>query len=471
MKKLSRVFVVGVMLLLTVNMAGAQGPGGDVGIQDWGSGITWSSSMQIQNLDESSAATIQVCYYSQSSPASPTCLTPDFSPLGAGESGTIFPLPDELGSTFNGSAVVSADTQLAVVSNVLSSDFKYGGAYEGTSAGAIQVSLPIVQYRNAGRYFSQFNVQNAGSSQALATCSFYEEGETTADTTVNLTIEAGAAQTVDPQQLTWFQNNVPSPSSWVGSVVCNSTNSIPIAAVSELLDSSGASGTGLYVYSGFTGAGADELYLPTVMFNNNNFWTAANVQNLGPGSADITIEYIPESGYPAKSSETVTGVAEGSTAVFLQSPTGDTWVGAAKVSSAGGQALHAVVNVLNTVSGEGSSYAGFTLAEATNKIYAPLIMQANSGYWTSINVMNLSGSTQTVTVDYYPSSGYGSKAQETLSVGNNSVGVFLQSGTTKWVGSAVISVPSGQLIAIVNELNTSKAEPAETMLTYNAFNQ
>jgi hypothetical protein len=473
MKRLLRVLALAVVLAISVSVVGAQGPeGSDVGVMDWGSGIVWTSSLQIQNLDTSKSATVEVCYYSQASPGSPTCLTPPFSPLASGASGTIFPLPDSLGTTFNGSAVVSSDAPLAAVSNMLSTDFKYGGAYEGISEGATQVSLPIVQYRNAGRYFSQFNVQNAGTSQATATCSFYREGQASASTSVDLTIEVGAAQTVDPQTLAWFQTNVPAPNKWVGSVVCESTNGVAIVAVSELLDTSGPSGTGLYVYSGFTGSGADQLYLSTIMENNANYWTGVNVQNLGPGTADITMEFIPEAGYPAKSPQTITGVGEGATAVFLQGATGAKWVGAAQVSSSGGQNLHAVVNILNTAVGEGSSYAGLPLAMATDTIYAPLIMQANGGYWTSINVMNLSGSQQTVTVDYYPSPGYGAKPQETRSVTDNSVGVFLQGGTTKWVGSAVISVPSGgKIIAIVNELNTSKAEPAESMLTYNAFNQ
>jgi hypothetical protein len=207
------------------------------------------------------------------------------------------------------------------------------------------------------------------------------------------------------------------------------------------------------------------------MFANNNYWTAANVQNLGPGAADITIEYIPEAGYPAKASETIENVAEGGVAVFLNDDS-TKWVGAAKVSAAGSQKLQAIVNELNTVAGEGSSYAGFALDDAAEAAYAPLIMEANGGYWTSINVMNLSGSEQTITVDYSPSSGYAAKTSETKTVANNAVGVFLNNGTTKWVGSATISVPSGgKLIAIVNELNTTKTEPAETFLTYNTFNR
>jgi len=474
MKALLKVTLAAAVLLSLAGVAAAQGStGGDIGILAWGSGITWNSSIQIQNVDPSTAATIEVCYYSQTAPTTPTCLTPSFSPLAAGGSGTIFPLPDQL-NPFNGSVVVSSNTELAIVSNILASDYKYGAAYEGISAGAVRVGLPIVQYNNAGRYFTQFNVQNAGNAQATATCYFYKEGQAAPSTTYNLTIEPGAAKTVDLQQLPWFQSNVNigAGEKWVGSVVITSTNGIPIAAVSELLDSSGANGTGLYAYSGFTGEGASTLYLPTIMDANNGYWTAVNVQNQGPGTTNITISYIPESGYPAKAPQTISNVAAMGIAVFLQSASGTRWVGAATVSSSGGQKLHAVVNELNTAVGEGSSYAGFTLSQATAKIYAPLIMQANGGYWTSINIMNLSGSAQTVAVNYYPSTGYGAKASESRSVGNNSVWVVLQSGTTKWVGSAIITVPAGgKIIAIVNELNTSKTEPAETMLTYNAFNR
>lgn len=474
MKQLVKLLVVAAMLLMPVSMVAAQGGGeGDFGTFAWGSGITWNSSMQIQNVDPSEPAAVQLCYYSQTNPTAPTCITPGFSPLAAGASAPLFPaVPDSVGTTFNGSVVVNSDREVVAISNILNSTYKYGAAYEGTAAGALKVSLPIVQFNNAGRYYSQFNVQNAGSTQATAIVYFYREGETSATTTVNLTIDPGAAKTVDPQTLPWFIAN---PGKWVGSVVISSTNGVPLAAVAELLDSSpmSTSNTGLYAYSGFTSGGATELYLPTIMDANGGYWTAVNVQNAGPDVTNITIEYYPESGYPAKASQTINNVAVGGTAVFLQNMTGTKWVGAAKVSSSNSSKLYAVVNELNTVVGEGSSYSGFELSGATNKIYAPLVMDANGGYWTSINVMNLSGSSQTVTVDYFPSAGYAAKASATKTVGNNAAGVFLQNPTgTKWVGSAIISVPAGgKIVAIVNELNTAKAEPAETFLTYNAFNK
>ena len=194
MKTLLRISLVAMMLLLSVGSVAAQeGDDGEVGTFAWGSGITWTSSMQIQNIDASNDASVQLCYYSQTNPTSPTCITPSFfsdedaGVIPAGRSAAVFPaVPSSVATTFNGSVVIQSDTQLAAISNILSSDYKYGASYEGTSAGATKVTLPIVQYNNAGRYYSQFNVQNAGSAQAAVTCYFYKEGSTTASTSVKI---------------------------------------------------------------------------------------------------------------------------------------------------------------------------------------------------------------------------------------------------------------------------------------------
>ena len=142
---------------------------------------------------------------------------------------------------------------------------------------------------------------------------------------------------------------------------------------------------------------------------------------------------------------------------------GQKFVGSAKVTSnSTSQSLVAIINQLKSgVNGE--AYGSFDAATATDEVVLPLIMNANGGYFTSINLQNVGSSSTTVTCTYTGSSLTDSKA---LAAG---AGVsFLQPnkfGSTKYVGSATCTASSsGQIVAVVNELGASSS--ADQLLVY-----
>jgi ABC-type sulfate transport system permease component len=99
-------------------------------------------------------------------------------------------------------------------------------------------------------------------------------------------------------------------------------------------------------------------------------------------------------------------------------------------------------------------------------------MNANSGYWTSINLMNVGASSGTVTCTFTP---YGAvllpTLTKTLAPGEGIS--WLQAavdefGSTKYIGSATCSAPGTQIVAIVNELGASST--ADQLLVYEGIN-
>ncbi|MGA9349788.1 MAG: hypothetical protein WBW48_13420, partial [Anaerolineae bacterium] len=120
----------------------------------------------------------------------------------------------------------------------------------------------------------------------------------------------------------------------------------------------------------------------------------------------------------------------------------------------------------------GTAYEGFDPASATSKVSAPLVMANNSGYFTGIQVQNVSGANPcNVTVTYGPNTaGSFTPVAESASISLGASYTFLQSGgqwTQKYVGSASITGSGCSIVAIVNELNLSLNDQ---FFTYNGFN-
>jgi hypothetical protein len=142
---------------------------------------------------------------------------------------------------------------------------------------------------------------------------------------------------------------------------------------------------------------------------------------------------------------------------------GQKFVGSARVTANSANAsLVAIVNQLKAgVNGE--AYGSFDGNAATGKVVLPLIMNANGGYYTSINLMNVGGSAADVTCTFT-----GSSLSLTRNLGAGAGVSLLQSapdqfGSTHYVGSATCT-SSTQIVAVVNELGASAT--ADQLLVY-----
>ena len=418
-----------------------------------GSGITWNSCFQVQNL-ENTEATINVMYYNQDGTVAAD--VPDTIPaLG---SKTYCPI-DPVG-TFNGSVVISSNTQVVAIANLLASGaLSAGAATNSFSAGATTMNLPLIMRGNDG-FNTWFNVQNTGTSSTNVTVTYNPGG-----TTETATIPAGAAATFDQE------DNSALGSTFVGSAVVTSDSQAIVATVEQ-------AGTGsiktLLGYNGFA-SGSTTVVAPLVMANNAGFFTGIQVQNVGGLTANVTVTYGPNTaGAFTPSADGPVSIAAGASHTFLQSGgqwTGNTYVGSATITNAEGQELVAIVNQLK-IGGLsfGTAYEGFDPTSATSSVSAPLVMANNWDYSTGIQVQNVSGNDPcSVTVTYGPNTaGSFAPAAETVSIALGASATFSQLGWTEmYVGSATVAGSGCSIVAIVNELNLSSNDG---FFTYNGFN-
>jgi hypothetical protein len=413
--------------------------------------ITYTAGFQVQNLDTSNAATIQVTYYEQG--GSTAASVSDSVP--AGGSKTYFPL-DAVSEGFNGSVVISSDRDVRAIANILGNGLDYGASYGGFTAGAPSVSLPLLMKDNGG-FTTWFNVQNTGSAPTNVTVT-YSDGVTGSCNN----LAAGAACTLD-------QSTEGHAAGWVGSATVT-TSGEPIAVtVMEV----GA--TTLFAYNGFT-SGSTDVAMPLINANNSGYITGVQIQNLGSTSTNVTVSYTPSSAgtactetrsIPANQSETFALFAFTNGSGSTCTP-GEKFVGSARISgNSTSQPLVAIVNQLNLDINKGAAYEGFDPAGATGSVVMPLIMDRNSNYFTGFSVANVGTSPTTVTCTFS-----GSTHVESDSLSAGEAMTVLQNGviSSGYVGSATCTASGdGKIVGVVNELNTVLT--GDAFLVYDAFNQ
>lgn len=438
-----------VVVLLLPTMVSAQG-----------SGITWNSGFQVQNL-ENAEANINIMYYDQTgAEVIPGGVDDTIPALG---SKTYYPIHPS--GTFNGSVVISSDKQVVAIANLLASGtLNAGSATNSFSAGAMEMNLPLIMRGNAG-FNTWFNVQNTGTSSTNVTVTYYPGSAGNSGVTETASIPAGAAATFDQE------TNSALGTLFVGSAVVTSDSQAIVATVEQ-------AGTGdiktLLGYNGFT-AGSPTVVAPLVMANNAGFFTGIQVQNVGATTANVTVTYGPNTAGAFAPTAESASIAAGASYTFLQSggQWTDTYVGSATITNAEGQDLVAIVNqlLIGTLS-FGTAYEGFDPDSATSNLSAPLVMANNAGYFTGIQVMNVSGADPCdVTVTYGPNTaGAFTPTSESASIAVGASYTFLQSGgqwTDTYVGSATVTGSGCNIVAIVNELNLSLNDQ---FFTYNGFN-
>jgi hypothetical protein len=458
------VLFIALSLLLALFATGsvfAQSPGG----------LSYESSIQVVNLDAASA-NIGLTYYNQDGTVGATAS--DTVP-GNG-SVTYFPIHAPTG--FNGSVVVSSDKPITAIANTHANSFAYSAATTSFDAGSTSVSLPLIMCNNSG-FNTWFNVQNASTNTANITID-YVPGAAGSANSENDTLAPGAAHTYDQASGSSGIDCADLGNFFVGSATVTSDQ--PVVATAMQLNTSTL--PILLGYNGFTG-GSTTVQLPLVMAQNSGFYTSINVQNVGTSNTDVTVDYSPNAaanGFEPNNETCNLDAGEG--CVFIQNGTNafNTWnqlfVGGATISAS--EDLVVVVNQQKFSGGKifGSAYEGFDPAGATGNVSTPLIMAQNGGYYTSINVVNIGGSTCSVSIDYSPNAApngfepstenFSLAAGESKSViqngnagpGNNSINNWTQ----KYVGSAEVAGSGCSLIAIVNE--QSPLASGDTLLTY-----
>lgn len=432
----------------------------------------YESAIQVQNLDQAESATIMIYYYN---PDGSLADLPD--PYDNPVSDTILPgssntyLPIHPSTGFKGSAVVSSDKEIAIISNLtVAATNRALGTYTGVSGGGTELYFPLIDKRNN---VSVFSVQNAGEAEATYTIDFVPlPGGGFADIPdVAGTLQKGAAKIYNMEDY-----NGANP--WLGSVKVTASTGLITGIVSNVNDNIVASPRNA-VYNGFTG-GSSTSILPLIMEANNGNRTGTSCQNLGPGPATITMTYTPSEGFPARTADVFADIPENGIAVKVMDEFGTRWVGGATVTASGGANIVCVVNQTRPAKANSNLYEGFNPTNASDTVVMPLVMSKNGSTtkaFTAFSIASADGSDISVTCDWKPSEGFADITDTTKD--SAPVLIFSQQvgfspSDTRWIGSAVCTENGGKgIFAIVNQSREGLPADYQRDVTsaYDAFNQ
>ena len=448
MKKRIAIVLAVVLLFTFVGSAGADGP------------FTWDTGFQVQNLG-TATANITITYYRQDGSVAHT--VSDTVPPG--ESKNYYqPHIDELGTTFDGSVVITSDQPIAAIANQTSYSQtpNLAASYNGVSEVATRLMAPII-YKNYGGWTTRLAVQNAGSAPANVTVTYRRGTDTWTEGPI--AIAPGARHTFD-------QKDSPIPDGFFGSAVVESDQ--PVAAVVNEINP-----TGIALSYACISSGATRVYAPLLYkrYGYANGWISGlQVQNMGATATHVTVTY--------RSKEGDTWVEEadidpGTSHTFYQgdpaSPLPDGFIGSAVVESS--QEVAVIVNYANYAAGQGMSYN--PLSGGTTKVYAPLLYKrfgAGNAWVSGIQVQNVGDTTTRVRVTYHqtlPTPGGPWTEEADIEPGTSYT--FYQGDPASplpdnFLGSAVVESLDGQpIIAVVNYSNYSLVGDAG--LSYTAINQ
>jgi hypothetical protein len=302
---------------------------------------------------------------------------------------------------------------------------------------------------------TSFQVQNLSSEVVEGQVQFYKasDGDEVIDATVPFTITANSSH------LFTQGNNDDLPEGFTGSVVVSANQPVAAIGVQEAKDPAGNTYQG--TYSGFSAQMAsDKFYIPTVMKAFYGFTTEISVQNAGSTEVNVTINY--DGGH----TDSVTGLKPGAVHRFDNADTSgmpDAYIGYGIITATGGEIV-AVVNQNNVGARQQQTYEGFSEAGSGDTLYAPVLMKNFYGFVTSVQVQNVSTASTDVTIHY--SNGY----SETQTLATEGASYLFTQGNEDnlpdaWIGSAVIESSSGNIVAVVNQQNSTTNKAS----SYNAF--
>jgi hypothetical protein len=308
-------------------------------------------------------------------------------------------------------------------------------------------------------YTSCFQLANLGTSLANITVEYYSQTSGLVASPTD-SIGGSGSKTYCPLSAV--------SSGFNGSVVVSSDQ--PLAAIGNVAGDPSFAGF-MASYSGFSG-GNPSASLPLLMKDNFGYSTWFNVQNVGSGSANVSVNY--SDGTTASKSS----LAAGRSWTFNQLSEGHAtgWVGSGTVTATGSDIAVTVIEVGATVP-QLFAYDGFAGSSTTPVM--PLVQANNFGYFTGIQLQNTGGSSTNVTVSYTPA-GAGSACTETKSIPahqsrtfalyafSNTFGADPQPGTNNcnktntFIGSARVTTNSASqgLVGIVNQVNNAAGKGA-----------
>jgi hypothetical protein len=401
---------------------------------------TGNSDFVIQNV-ASTATEVRVDYYDQTgaSDVSGTPITLNGNGSQVFEASTL-----PVGDGWIGSVVVSADQQVAAVTNLTwqssygSADDKItGGSYSGTYEPGTELYFPYATVKPVGSIagklnrFSIITVQNAGTGDAHINVYYYNQLNGSQTGPIADTIAAGRSKSYNLSLAS--DPKVPNlGGDWQGSVKVVSSDQ-PIAGVVTTHWAAQTFQQWASANQGVSG-GATTLYGPSVFRVDKrtdpavNSWVRSSnvmVQNLGGSTANVTVEFFATGSTTAAMTinDTIAPNTMGEYNTRFGSPTnasypasafetalGAAFNGSVKITCTNGQELASVVHTFwNQPSENAASTYQSVAGPGATDVYIPYAPRKKTGSawveWSKIAAQNLSGSTANITLNYYNPNG------------------------------------------------------------------
>jgi hypothetical protein len=434
---------------------------------------SYRSGITLYNL-ESAEATVTVQYFDTTG----TSVADTTDTIAGNSTKDYVAVPTDDG--FQGSAVVSSSTEIAVISNITGAGVARG-SYVGMSQGSTTVRLPILMKNHgSGLWSTWFSVQNLSTTSSA-----------------NVTVDYAGCSTGDPTEsipanssLVFDQKTTACLANGMTYATITSTQDIVVTVAQE-----STTRNALLVSNGFN-SGSTSPYIPLVNANNpdvNGWRTAIVIMNLGDQSTNLTLTYKKLDGSTCTETQTIpsltaatfagaTLVSGNRTGVVTTCTPGARLIGAAYIATPAdnstNQPLVATVN--QDRESLASAYTGMTEDQGSPKVAFPLIMDRNgTTLWaTSFNVMNVGDTTVyikcsfsgTAGAAYTPTSGAlaPNGVWENLQRGNIADRYVGSGQCTAYTDNTYATVDSAaKLIAVVNERGFNTGD---VMMSYEAVN-
>lgn len=446
-----RVRAMMVALLLSIFAVGGRG----VSAQTNAYATAFTTSITYQNIGTGTANINLTVYSSTGTPSAIPAST-----LAANGAGSFFVgSVSGLGTTFNGSAVISADQPIAatlVQIPASASQVKNRPLSNGFSSGSGTVLIPTV-LKSFANYTSKFVVQNTDSVANDFTVDFINPANGSVVYTANPT-------NVAPNTSVYYDAGT------IAALTSTFNGSVKVTAVKTGTSNAGSAvgtalelqtnGVGAYASQAFpASAAATKVFMATSLCNlvipsgaTTSFYA---VQNAGTASASVTVTYVGAAGStPVNVTTTATTIAAGAKASFNPCtaagvPSG--FSGSATINST--QPILAI----GKVNGGGlyTAFEGATAGSAKTALpYVRWLTPAQGGQQTYIAIQNVGTSAaSSVTVKYYSGAGalLGTHTIPSIAAGAKASSNPTSAGVTNMGvggGSAVVEGANAQLIVV-----------------------
>ena len=313
------------------------------------------------------------------------------------------------------SARVSSDVPVAATVGLTDNTEQFGDNYLGTDSPDTTLTFPLI-YRNFSNWNSQIVVQNASSSAQSVNIEFFKNGSTSAN--------ASDSATIQPYSYAIFDLNDSSYSGFgndYGVAVVTGAQPLAGTALAVRDPGTGPANKAELIYRAFSSSQlGTELVAPLFYKNFNGFATGINVVNTGNAATNVTVEFSSANGVSGGPwTATQNNIQPGEGYTFYTPSVGSlpsNVFGSATISSSASN-IAAVVSSSRFSGGSQQAFAYEAPLEssATGCVALPVVHNRTS-WKTGINVLNLSNSAASVTVNYASSNPSTSDATKVYSV-------------------------------------------------------